>query len=91
MDALNKALICKHAVTDVSQEAFDQNAAAYDERFRKSDVKLEPTQSGKAGQADAGMQCGENMLRTCMDRMCVTKAGPSTFGMKRHGACWSYW
>ena len=37
---LNKALIREHAVTGIEQAAFDQKAAAYDERFRKADTKL---------------------------------------------------
>jgi hypothetical protein len=37
---MNKALIREHAVTGVPQEEFDQKAAAYDERFRKADAKL---------------------------------------------------
>ena len=37
---MNKALIREHAVTGVPQEEFDQKAAAYDERFRKVDAKL---------------------------------------------------
>jgi hypothetical protein len=37
---MNKVLIREHAVTGVPQEEFDQKAAAYDERFRKADAKL---------------------------------------------------
>ena len=37
---MNKALIREHAVTGVPQEEFDQKAAAYDERFRKAEAKL---------------------------------------------------
>ena len=37
---MNKALIREHAVTGIPQEEFDQKAAAYDERFRKADAKL---------------------------------------------------
>ena len=37
---MNKALIREHAVTGVPQDEFDQKAAAYDERFRKADAKL---------------------------------------------------
>ena len=37
---MNKALIREHAVTGIEQAAFDQKAAAYDERFRKADAKL---------------------------------------------------
>ena len=44
---LNKALIREHAVTGVPQEEFDQKAAAYDERFRKADAKLNRLKSEK--------------------------------------------
>ena len=37
---MNKALIREHAVTGVPQEEFDQKAKSYDERFRKTDAKL---------------------------------------------------
>ena len=35
-----KALIREHAVTGIQQAEFDQKAAAYDERFRKAEAKL---------------------------------------------------
>ncbi|MBQ9038249.1 MAG: recombinase family protein [Clostridia bacterium] len=37
---LNKALIREHAVVGMPQEIFDQKAAAYDERFRKAEARL---------------------------------------------------
>ena len=37
---MNKALIREHAVTGVPQEEFNQKAKSYDERFRKTDAKL---------------------------------------------------
>ena len=37
---MNKVLIREHAVTGVPQEEFDQKAAAYDERFRKADARV---------------------------------------------------
>ena len=40
MVEMNKALIREHAVTGLAQEIFDQKAVAYDERFRKAEVKL---------------------------------------------------
>ena len=44
---MNKALIREHAVTGVPQEEFNQKAKSYDERFRKTDAKLNRLKSGK--------------------------------------------
>ena len=43
----NRALIREHAAVGMDQEAFDQKAAALDERFRKADARLNRLEAEK--------------------------------------------
>ena len=58
---MNKALIGEHAVTGVPQEEFNQKAKSYDERFRKTDAKLNRLKSEKQ----------DRLMRVCGVKKCV--------------------
>ena len=67
---MNKALIREHAVTGVPQEEFNQKAKSCDERFRKTDAKLNRLKSEKQ----------DRLKRVCGVKKCVEnlrdQAGP---------------
>ena len=67
---MNKALIREHAVTGVPQEEFNQKAKSYDERFTKTDDKLNRLKAEKQSR----------LIRVCGVKKCVEnqrdQAGP---------------
>ena len=67
---MNKALIREHAVTGVPHEEFNQKVKSYDERFRKTDAKLNRLKYEKQ----------DRLMRLCGVKKCVEnlrdQAGP---------------
>ena len=71
---MNKALIGEHAVTGVPQEEFNQKVKSNDERFRKTDAKLNRLKAEKQTEKQ------DRLMRLCGVKKCVEnlrdQAGP---------------